>query len=54
MGNREVKEILIEGQKQGYSESTLRRVKKKLGIKSIPIRDKKGKIQKWEWVLPEK
>jgi hypothetical protein len=53
MGMRDVAEVLKEGQKKGFSERTLRRAKKKIGARSIPIRGTDGKIQKWVWALPD-
>ena len=46
------KTIYEEGEVLGYSESTLKRVKKKMGILGIPIRNK-GEIQvlRWDWRL---
>ena len=45
--------ILSEGKALGFSESTLNRVKKKMGIMAIPIR-KPGASnpEYWEWRLP--
>lgn len=44
--------ILEEGEALGYSSATLNRVKSKMGIMSIPIREKNSmKVVKWEWRL---
>lgn len=44
--------VEAEGKEQGYSKSTLERVKKTMGILSIPIRNKSNmKIIKWEWII---
>lgn len=44
--------VLEEGKSQGYSERTLRRVKKAMGIMAIPIRNVgSDKVLRWEWRL---
>ena len=45
--------IYSEGDVLGYSQRTLERVKKSMGILGIPIRDKvSGKLLHWDWRLP--
>jgi hypothetical protein len=44
--------ILSEGKELGYSESTLKRTKKSMGIMGIPIRDRNsGLLLRWDWRL---
>lgn len=43
-------EVMSEGKKQGFSEKTLRRAKKELGIKSS--HDGQGRETKWYWSFP--
>ena len=45
--------IYSEGEALGYSESTLKRTKKSIGVLGIPIRDKiSGLVLCWEWRMP--
>jgi len=45
--------IFSEGKVLGYSESTLRKVKKSMGILAIPIRTNiNNLVSRWEWRLP--
>lgn len=43
--------VIRESKKQGFSEKTLRRAKKDLGIKSL--HEGQGRDTKWYWSLPE-
>ncbi|HBP87606.1 MAG TPA: AAA family ATPase [Nitrospirales bacterium] len=45
-----VKEVFAEGRKLGFSEITIRRAKKQLGVKSL--KRGTGKDQVWSWVNP--
>ncbi len=52
-GQVDSKLIFDEGNHLGYSESTLKRIKKSMNIIGIPIRDNaNGKVLRWEWRLP--
>ncbi len=51
-GPQDSKFIFEEGETLGYSSATLNRVKSKMGIMSIPIREKNNMtVIRWEWRL---
>lgn len=51
-GGVDSKLIFEEGEHLGYSQRTLERVKKTLGILGIPVKNQTAKIVRWEWRLP--
>ena len=52
IGPVDSKLIIEEGEALGYSERTLKRVKKSMGILGIPVKNQSAKIVRWEWRLP--
>jgi len=51
-GPLDSKLIIKEGEHLGYSERTLKRVKKSMGIVGIAVKNHSAKIVRWEWRLP--
>jgi hypothetical protein len=48
-----VKDVAAAAKAAGVTEATLRRAKKKLGIRPSPVRGDDNKITGWVWALPE-
>ncbi|KKN56244.1 hypothetical protein LCGC14_0573890 [marine sediment metagenome] len=51
-GGVDSKLIFEEGKHLGYSQRTLERAKKSVGILGIPVKNHTAKIVRWEWRLP--